>query len=56
MKRTRKLFRNAAVAALMTAACALNSASSLAGPKTVSGPSADPDCFVPWTKETKFFQ
>ncbi len=56
MKRTRKLFRNAAVAALMTAACALNSGSSLAGPKTVSGPSADPDCFVPWTKETKFFQ
>ena len=56
MKRSRKLFRNAAVAALVTAACALNSASSLAGPKTVSGPSADPDCFVPWTKETKFFQ
>ena len=56
MKRTHKLFRTVAVAALMTAACALNSASSLAGPKTVTGPSADPECFVPWTKETKFFQ
>jgi ribose transport system substrate-binding protein len=27
-----------------------------AGPKSVSGPSADPQCFVPWTAQTKYFQ
>ncbi len=27
-----------------------------AGPKIVSGPSADAGCFVPWTDKTKFFQ
>jgi ribose transport system substrate-binding protein len=27
-----------------------------AGPKIVAGPSADPQCFVPWAKDTKFFQ
>jgi ribose transport system substrate-binding protein len=27
-----------------------------AGPKVVSGPAADPQCFVPWAKDTKFFQ
>jgi ribose transport system substrate-binding protein len=27
-----------------------------AGPKIVAGPSADAQCFVPWTDKTKFFQ
>src|SRR5436305_4347437 len=27
-----------------------------AGPKIVKGPSADPQCFVPWSSDTKFFQ
>ena len=27
-----------------------------AGPKVVSGPAADAQCFVPWAKDTKFFQ
>src|SRR5262245_9868238 len=27
-----------------------------AGPEIVSGPSADPQCFVPWTEKTKFFK
>ncbi len=27
-----------------------------AGPKSVSGPGADPQCFKPWSNETKFFQ
>ena len=26
-----------------------------AGPQTVAGPSKDPDCFVPWAAQTKFF-
>ena len=36
---------------------ALSSApASAAGPKVVKGPSGDPECFAPWTKDTKFFQ
>ena len=27
-----------------------------AGPQIVSGPSADPQCYVPWTAQTKFFK
>jgi ribose transport system substrate-binding protein len=27
-----------------------------AGPSPVAGPGADPDCFKPWTKDTKFYQ
>jgi len=27
-----------------------------AGPEVVSGPSADPQCYVPWTDKTKFFK
>jgi ribose transport system substrate-binding protein len=27
-----------------------------AGPEVVSGPSADPGCFAPWTAQTKFFK
>jgi ribose transport system substrate-binding protein len=26
------------------------------GPEIVSGPSADPNCYVPWTDQTKFFK
>jgi ribose transport system substrate-binding protein len=26
------------------------------GPEVVSGPAAEPECFVPWAKDTKFFQ
>jgi len=26
------------------------------GPKVVAGPAADPECFKPWTPETKYFQ
>jgi ribose transport system substrate-binding protein len=27
-----------------------------AGPETVSGPGADPECFAPWSADTKYFQ
>ena len=27
-----------------------------AGPEIVEGPSADPECFKPWTEDTKYFQ
>ncbi|WP_346907682.1 sugar ABC transporter substrate-binding protein [uncultured Roseibium sp.] len=35
---------------------ALSAHMALAGPKSVSGPGADPQCFKPWSSETKFFQ
>jgi ribose transport system substrate-binding protein len=56
MNRTRNLSRTAAVAALLAAACAFGSTPSLAGPKVVAGPSADPGCFAPWASDTKFLQ
>jgi len=56
MNRNRYLYRAAAVGALLTAACALNSAPAFAGPQIVAGPSADPTCLAPWTPQTKFFQ
>jgi ribose transport system substrate-binding protein len=34
----------------------LASSAAFAGPKTVSGPGADPECFKPWSASTKFFQ
>jgi ribose transport system substrate-binding protein len=52
MKRARKLGLLAGVSIL----CGVALTASAAGPKIVSGAPADPDCFVPWTKETKLFQ
>jgi len=42
--------------AMLTAACALSAPAFAAGPEVVSGPSADPNCFAPWTAQTKFFK
>jgi ribose transport system substrate-binding protein len=46
----------------LTSACAgaallfCAAAASAAGPKVVSGPGAEPQCFTPWTEKTKLFQ
>jgi len=37
-------------------ACGVSHAALAAGPEMVSGPSAEPECFVPWAQDTKFFQ
>lgn len=37
-------------------ACAMSQAAFAAGAEVVAGPSADPQCFVPWTDQTKFFK
>lgn len=42
--------------ASVSVACVLSQAAMAAGPEIVSGPSAEPECFKPWTAETKFFQ
>lgn len=39
-----------------TAFSLMSSAAMAAGPEIVAGPSAEPECFAPWTAETKFFQ
>ena len=33
----------------------LLSSAAWAGPKVVSGPGANPECFKPWSEKTKFF-
>ena len=38
------------------AALALSTQLAHAGPKTVSGPGADPACFAPWSADTKYMQ
>ena len=45
-----KLLAAASVTAMFT--CAAHAA----GPEVVSGPAAEPECFVPWTDQTKFFK
>ena len=35
---------------------ALSSATLAAGPEVVQGPSADPECFTPWSADTQYFQ
>jgi len=34
----------------------MSSGAALAGPKVVSGPGANPECFKPWDAKTKFFK
>src|SRR5690242_120721 len=36
--------------------CSVSTASAMADPEIVAGPSADPQCFVPWAADTKFFK
>jgi ribose transport system substrate-binding protein len=52
MKRANKIALLAGVSML----CGIALSANAAGPRVVSGPAADADCFVPWTKETKYFQ
>ncbi len=44
------------IGAVFGAALAASTAAKAAGPEVVSGPSADPKCFVPWASDTKFFK
>src|SRR5881394_1305077 len=46
-----------AVAVTAAVAClAVGPAAQAAGPQIVSGPSESPNCYVPWTSDTKFFK
>src|SRR5271167_4030825 len=56
MKKHYRLAAIAAACGVMTAACALSAPAFASGPEIVAGPSAEPNCFVPWTDKTKFFK
>ncbi len=40
----------------LTALAVLFGSAAWAGPEIVSGPGADPECFAPWSADTKYFQ
>jgi ribose transport system substrate-binding protein len=42
--------------ALAAGFIAMMSSTAIAEPEVVSGPAAEPDCFAPWTADTKFFK
>jgi ribose transport system substrate-binding protein len=44
------------IAALLTTVCTWSAPAAATGPQAVAGPSAEPECFVPWTDKTKFFK
>ena len=44
------------LAGLVGASLLVTAVSAWAGPKVVSGPGANPECFKPWSAQTKFFQ
>ena len=44
------------VSGLAIAGLLMSSVATFAGPKIVSGPGANPECFKPWSDKTKFFQ
>ncbi len=56
MKPTAYLCRFVSVGAIAAASLSFSIAAKAAGPEIVSGPSADPQCFAPWTAQTKFFK
>src|SRR3712207_3903281 len=41
---------------IFAAAAALMAGTALAEPEIVSGPAAEPECFTPWSADTKFFK
>ena len=56
MKCTSYLRRATVLGAAVAAALALNVSAWADGPEIVTGPSADPKCYVPWSEQTKFFK
>ncbi len=52
----RKLAAPTFAALILAASLAGTGTAFAAGPEVVAGPSADPQCYVPWTAQTKFFK
>ena len=56
MKIASHLRRYTSIGAILAAGMIYAAPAFAEGPEVVSGPSAEPECFVPWTAETKFFK
>ncbi len=56
MKSTSYLCGFASIGAIVAAGLTFCAAAQAAGPEVVAGPSAEPECFAPWSSETKFFK
>jgi ribose transport system substrate-binding protein len=56
MKSRSSVHRVAEILSVLLASSAFSAAALAAGPKVVSGPNADPQCFVPWSDTTKLLQ
>src|SRR5436190_3132897 len=56
MKSTSHLRRFVSIGAVLAAGLAFSGVAKAAGPEVVAGPAAEPECFAPWTKDTKFFK
>jgi ribose transport system substrate-binding protein len=50
------IYRGILLASVAAAFCAVSGAALGGGMQLVSGPAADPQCFVPWSDKTKFFK
>jgi len=48
--------RLTSLGATLLLSCAFSFTAFAAAPEVVSGPSADPQCYVPWSDQTKFFK
>ena len=56
MSVTGAFLRGTALAGALLFSAGLASSAFAEGPQVVSGPAADPECFKPWTADTKYFQ
>ena len=56
MSVTGAFLRGTALAGALLFSAGLASSAFAEGPQVVSGPSADPECYKPWTADTKYFQ
>jgi ribose transport system substrate-binding protein len=56
MKRSVFGRRALAMAGAFSLLCSVSATALAGGPEIVSGPSGDPNCYVPWSQQTKFFK
>ena len=56
MNRSSFAKRALAMTGALSLLCSVSTVALAGGPEIVSGPSADPNCYVPWNDKTKFFK
>ncbi len=50
------MFYNKVLTAILTTTALCAGGAAMAGPETVAGPGADPECFAPWSADTTYMQ